>query len=168
VVVDGANNLGENGRVNGVWMHRCRQFLMSSVGGGLRTGTSKDAFRDGIEEYANLRERASCSYAECCATPSDGPSKGKLGRQLELDLQNEILEPDTPSLSKEEASLRILKLLKVQWLRSIIPIELAPENEIEKVHIVKLGMYLGLRARVQALTRKSKHPARNHTHVHAG
>ncbi|KAF9536113.1 hypothetical protein CPC08DRAFT_771726, partial [Agrocybe pediades] len=150
VVVEAANNLGGNGCVNGIWMHRSDLLTESTVTNypqampGVsyvvcrrRKGTTKDAFRDGIEEYANMREHASRLYAECGATPSGGPSKGKLGCQLELDLSNERLEPDTPSSSKEE-----LKLFKVQWLWTIIPVEVAPGNVIEKAHILQLGMYL--------------------------
>ncbi|KAF9553885.1 hypothetical protein CPC08DRAFT_727579 [Agrocybe pediades] len=100
VVVGAANILGENGSVDGVWMHRnesltdsaCRNYPQT------RPGISYV----GNDEYAALRECASGLVANCPTLPYAGQSKGKLESQLELDLPNERLEPDAPSVSKEE------------------------------------------------------------------
>ncbi|KAF4617290.1 hypothetical protein D9613_005648 [Agrocybe pediades] len=135
VVAEAANILGENESVDGVWMHRPESLTdsvyrhytetrpgISYVVCRRRKRTAEDAFRDGINEYVALRE---------CASGVAGPSKGKQKSQPKLDSNGNY------SLNENE-----VRMLRVQWLRTIIPVQIAPGNRVEKAHIVQLGIYL--------------------------
>ncbi|KAF9561102.1 hypothetical protein CPC08DRAFT_817919 [Agrocybe pediades] len=137
VVVEAANILGENESVDGVWMHRPESLTDSVYRHYTETrpgisyvvcrrskGTAEDAFRDGINEYVALRE---------CASGVAGPSKGKQKSQPKLDSNGNY------SLNEKE-----VRMLRVQWLRTIIPVQIAPGNRVEKAQIVQLGIYLRL------------------------